>query len=105
MRRASPLDRCLFVLALPGAAGVMLRVVVLLYVDDLLVRGDEPLATEVADAIDARFPTTPGGVSASSHFICAAVSTRAPPAAVGSAAPSISLAWFALEHFGTTGTP
>ena len=56
-----PVDRCMFVLALDGvagshiAAGARLTVVVLLYVDDILVLGSDPMVAEVADATMKRF--------------------------------------------------
>ena len=59
--RHSPVDRCMFVLALDGvagshiAAGARLTVVVLLYVDDILVLGSDPMVAEVADATMKRF--------------------------------------------------
>jgi hypothetical protein len=65
--RHSPVGRCMFVLALDDAAGshiatgARLTVVVLLYVDDILVLGSDPMVAEVADTIMKRFPTTPGG--------------------------------------------
>ena len=56
----SPLDQCMFVKALI-VAGTRMVGIVLLYVDDVLVVGDEPLVSDIHRAIGERFPLTDGG--------------------------------------------
>ena len=54
--RRCQIDRCCFL----KVAGTQ-RVVLLLYVDDLLILGTEPLRSEIVGRIRARFPVTEGG--------------------------------------------
>ena len=54
--RRLPVDRCLFLLVQSG-----LRVVIVLYVDDMLVMGDTALKATVTARLRARFPLTEGG--------------------------------------------
>ena len=54
--RRLPIDRCLFLLVENG-----LRVIIILYVDDMLVMGDPALRSTVIARIRDKFPVTEGG--------------------------------------------